>query len=121
MASRAPDGRLIGIFASPPERVPDRRGGRAAARENAHGPELWLGLRTDGAAAPFALPPPPSVMRPLESPLSWLLGFAGVLGRHSLRVSEILDDPVTGLLGPRRVPGGPRARRAGQRWRTRAR
>ncbi|MET0551717.1 MAG: sigma 54-interacting transcriptional regulator, partial [Vicinamibacteria bacterium] len=96
MASRAADGRLIGIFSSPPERVPDRRGGRAA-RASTHGPELWLGLRTDGARAPFALAPPPPAMRPLESPLSWLLGFAGVLGRHSLRVSEILDDPVTGL------------------------
>jgi diguanylate cyclase (GGDEF)-like protein len=97
LASRAPDGRLIGVFASPPERVPDRRGGRSAARATGQGPELWLGLRLDGASAPFALPPPPSAMRPLESPLSWLLGFAGVLGRHSLRVSEILDDPVTGL------------------------
>src|SRR5688572_27088686 len=27
LPSRAADGRLIGIFASPPERVPDRRGG----------------------------------------------------------------------------------------------
>jgi diguanylate cyclase (GGDEF)-like protein len=96
LPSRAPDGRLIGIFASPPEHVPDRRLGRAA-RTNSHGPELWLGLRTGSAPAPFALPSPPTAMRPLESPLSWLLGFAGILGRHSVRVSEILDDPVTGL------------------------
>jgi diguanylate cyclase (GGDEF)-like protein len=97
LPSRVPDGRLIGIFSGPPERVPDRRGGRATARANGHGPELWLGLRTSATPGPFALPPPPPGIRSLESPLSWLLGFAGVLGRHSVRVSEILDDPVTGL------------------------
>src|SRR5688572_23583255 len=67
LPSRDAGGRLIGIFASPPERVPDRRGGRVAARTNGHGPEIWLGLRTGGADAPFALPSPPSAMRPLES------------------------------------------------------
>ena len=64
LPSRAPGGRLIGIFAGAPERVPDRRGGRAAARTSVHGPELWLGLRTGAPLRPSrCLPRPPGCAR----------------------------------------------------------
>ncbi|HET9314328.1 MAG TPA: sigma 54-interacting transcriptional regulator, partial [Vicinamibacteria bacterium] len=57
-----------------------------------------LRLEDDGASqALVRLPPRPDQARALEAPWAWLLGFAGVLARHSRRVSQILDDPVTGL------------------------
>jgi diguanylate cyclase (GGDEF)-like protein len=100
--SLAGDGRLIGIFSGLPNRLPDRRLAKLEAVEPglAHGPELWLGLRLedDDATAPLVrLPPRPDRPQALEAPWAWLLGFAGVLARYSRRVSQILDDPVTGL------------------------
>jgi hydrogenase-4 transcriptional activator len=102
--SRAGDGRLIGIFSGLPTRLPDRRQPRSVPDASdglpPHGPELWLGLRLedDAERTPLVrLPPRPDAVRALEAPWAWLLGFAGVLARHSRRVSQILDDPVTGL------------------------
>jgi diguanylate cyclase (GGDEF)-like protein len=100
--SLAGDGRLIGIFSGLPARVPDRRLTRPDSAETGvpHGPELWLGLRLeDEEATPplVRLPPRPDRPQALEAPWAWLLGFAGVLARYSRRVSQILDDPVTGL------------------------
>src|SRR5262249_23728437 len=55
-------------------------------------------LEDDAETEPLVrLPPRPDQPRALEAPWAWLLGFAGVLARHSRRVSQILDDPVTGL------------------------
>jgi GGDEF domain-containing protein len=102
--SQAGDGRLIGIFSGLPARLPDRRQSTRAPEPSEatalHGPELWLGLRLedDVTSEPLIrLPPRPASPRALEAPWAWLLGFAGVLARHSRRVSQILDDPVTGL------------------------
>jgi diguanylate cyclase (GGDEF)-like protein len=100
--SQAGDGRLLGIFSGLSQRIPDRRQPRQEPAEPGalHGPELWLGLRLEDDSASQALvrlPPRPDQPRALEAPWAWLLGFAGVLARHSRRVSQILDDPVTGL------------------------
>ena len=100
--SLAGDGRLIGIFSGLSPRIPDRRQPRQEAAEPGvpTAPELWLGLRLeddDASEALVRLPPRPERARALEAPWAWLLGFAGVLARHSRRVSQILDDPVTGL------------------------
>jgi hydrogenase-4 transcriptional activator len=106
--SRAADGRLIAILAASLGRVPDRRqpvtppshagAGRMAGWA---GVDLWLGLRIpDGATTPaMRLPPRPEAPRGVDTDWEWLLGFAGELGRHVRRVSQILDDPVTGLPG----------------------
>jgi diguanylate cyclase (GGDEF)-like protein len=97
LPSRVPDGRLIGIFSGPPSACPT---GAADARPRARTATVpscgWACARARHPARSRCLPRR-QASGPLESPLSWLLGFAGVLGRHSVRVSEILDDPVTGL------------------------
>jgi hydrogenase-4 transcriptional activator len=105
--SGTPDGRLIAILSQPSARLPERRQAGLSAppdRENpllsAAGVDLWLGLRIpDEAAAAMRLPPRPSGPRAVDAEWGWLLGFAGELGRHASRVSQILDDPVTGLPG----------------------
>ncbi len=90
VASTAPQGRLLGILPRAPARVPDRRQAArpALARGGlggSQGTEVWLGM-TDG---------PPR----LDPGWGALLAFAGELARHAHRVSQILDDPVTGLPG----------------------
>jgi hydrogenase-4 transcriptional activator len=104
--SATPDGRLIAILAQPSARVPDRRQpGRPAANIEAPqmesaGVDVWLGLRIpDETAAAMRLPERPSGPRSVDAEWGWLLGFAGELSRHVSRVSQILDDPVTGLPG----------------------
>jgi diguanylate cyclase (GGDEF)-like protein len=99
LASAAADGRLIGVFSEPP-RVPERRGreraapvaGSDAGPRSPAPPDLLVALRFADAGARAAAPP-------LEGGLGELLRFAGELARHAGFLSEVLDDPVTGLPG----------------------
>jgi diguanylate cyclase (GGDEF)-like protein len=98
-----PEGRLFGALAPLPARVPDRRqSGRHASDAGEPGTgmtDVWLGFRMGSADPPLQLPPRVAEPRTLPTAWGWLVAFVGELVRHGRRVSQILDDPVTGLPG----------------------
>jgi len=83
--------------ASPKRRKGDRRSG---APESV--PIVWLGLRMKNAvlepSSDSAVHHPPRATR-LESTWAWLLAFGGALAKYAHQVSDVLDDPVSGLPG----------------------
>jgi hypothetical protein len=81
---------------SPRRRKADRREGTPESV-----PVVWLGLRMKTALRASGDPAvhhPPAATR-LESTWAWLLAFGGALAKYAHQVSEVLDDPVSGLPG----------------------
>jgi diguanylate cyclase (GGDEF)-like protein len=107
-ASRASDGRLVGLFPEPFVRGPDRRrpgrsDGPDARRPCPALPDVLLGLRLAGAGPAevdlVGLAERSETPRGLSGGPARLLLFARELAWHASHVSEILDDPITRLPG----------------------
>jgi hydrogenase-4 transcriptional activator len=106
LPTRDPEGRLFGALSPLRGWVPDRRQSgrrpREAGEPAAEGTpvaDVWVGFRMGIDDPPLQLPPRAREPRAMPAAWGWLLGFVGELARHGRRVSQILDDPVTGLPG----------------------